>query len=274
MRLEKEFVLGRDARLQIRFTTPLGEDFISITAKGSPGAGILRDGDTIPPRHTGDAPSIEDTFSAVSTLLNGGGLSKLHIIAGELDTAFTGRTSDARDALINLHRLIVNLDEHKVDIDHALDGMARLSATLSNGTGVVRQALDLFPPTLQSLAADTHGIRDLLDRVAGLGDIVSGLLHRSQQALVTDLDNLRPTLDSLRAQQAKLLPTFRSLIALGRSVQRAAPGDYLNISATIQFLLNAPPARPRPGGYVHPGAEPGGAGPADAVAELLAGGSR
>jgi hypothetical protein len=101
-------------------------------------------------------------------------------------------------------------------------------------------------------------------------------LHRSQNALITDLDNLRPTLDSLRSQQAKLLPTFRSLIQLGKAVQRAAPGDYLNISGTIQFLLNSPPARPHPGGIIHHGAEPTAAdtAPNDAVVELLTGGGR
>jgi phospholipid/cholesterol/gamma-HCH transport system substrate-binding protein len=269
MKLEKRFRLGRDVRLQIRFTTPLGEDFISITSAGSARAGVLEDGDTIRPADTGDAPSIEDTFAAVSTLLNGGGLDKLHTIATELTTAFDGRTADARNTLINLHKLIVNLDSHKVDIDRTLDGLARLSSTLSRGTGVVQQALDLFPSALQTLADDTHGIRELLTRVSGLGDVVANLLRRSQHAFVTDLDNLRPTLDALRARQEQLLPTFRALIQLGKSVQRAAPGDYLNISATIQFLLNAKPARPHRGGTAWPGAEPHAA-----VVQLLAGGAR
>lgn len=269
MKLEKKFRLGKDTRLQIRFTTPLGEDFISITSAGSPRAGLLSEGDTIRPADTGDAPSIEDTFAAVSTLLNGGGLDKLHTIASELTTAFNGRTGDARNTLINLHKLIVNLDSHKVDIDRTLDGLARLSTALSKGTGIVQQALDLFPATLQTLADDTHGIRELLTRVAGLGGVVSDLLHRSQRAFLADLDNLRPTLDALRARQAQLLPTFRALIQLGKSVRRAAPGDYLNISATIQFLLSAPPARPPRGGTVRPGAEPH-----DAVEQLLTGGRR
>ena len=269
MKLEKKFRLGKDAQLQIRFTTPLGEDFISITSAGSRHAGRLGDGDTIRPADTGDAPSIEDTFAAVSTLLNGGGLDNLHTIAAELTTAFNGRTGDARHTLINLHKLIVNLDSHKADLDATLDGLARLSSTLSRGRGVVQQALDLLPATLQSLAQDTHGIRELLTRVSGLGDVVADLLHRSQRAFVTDLDNLRPTLDALRARQAQLLPTFRALIQLGKSVERAAPGDYLNISATIQFLLNAKPARPPRGGTVRSGAEPH-----DAVEQLLTGGGR
>jgi ABC-type transporter Mla subunit MlaD len=122
---------------------------------------------------------------------------------------------------------------------------------------------------MQTLADDTQRIRELLTRVGDLGGVVSGMLRRSQNALVTDLDNLHPTLESLRAQQSKLLPTFRSLIQLGKSVRRAAPGDYLNISATIQFLLNAPPARPQPGGFIHDGAEPNAA-----VSQLLTCGGR
>jgi hypothetical protein len=88
--------------------------------------------------------------------------------------------------------------------------------------------------------------------------------------MLADFDNLRPTLDALRARQDELLPTFRSLIAVGKAVNRAAPGDYLNISATVQFLLEAPPAHPHPGGVVHPGAE--AAGPAEAAVHQLIGG--
>lgn len=267
MHVEKKFVLGKDARFQIRFTTPLGEDFVSISSKGHPAQGRLADGDTVPAQYTSNAPGIEDTFAALSTLLNGGGLNKLQTIATELDAAFKGRTSDARDALIKLHTVIANLDEHKADIDRTLDGLAALGTSLSKGTPVIEQALQLFPSTLQTLADDTARIRALLQRVGKLGTTVNGLLQRSQSAMLADFDNLRPTLDSLRARQGDLLPTFRALISVGKAIDRAVPGDYLNVSATIQFLLEAPPARPKKGGIVHEGAEPGAA----AVHALLGG---
>jgi phospholipid/cholesterol/gamma-HCH transport system substrate-binding protein len=267
--VEKKFPLGKGVRFQIRFTTPLGEQFVSITSRGSLAQGALADGATVPVKDTSNAPGIEDTFSALSTLLNGGGLGKLQIIATELTAAFRGRSGDARDALIKLHRVITNLDAHKTDIDRTLDGLGQLATTLNRSTGVVEQALDLFPPTLQTLADDTVHIRGLLDRVGRLGTTVDGLLQRGESALLADFDNLRPTLDSLRARQDELLPTFRSLIKLGKSVRRAAPGDYLNISGTIQFLLEAPAARPQPGGVIHNGAEPADA----AVGQLLRGGA-
>ena len=263
MNIEKKFPLGTDAHFQIRFTTPLGEDFISITSKGTHGR--LTNGSKVPLADTSDAPGIEDTFAALSTLLNGGGLDKLRIIANELDLAFKGRTTSARAALINLHTVISNLDDHKVDIDRTLDGLGRLAATLNKGTPVIEQALQLFPSTLQTLADDTARIRALLQRVGALGKTVDGLLQRSQSALLTDFDNLRPTLDALRERQSQLLPTFRSLIAVGKAINRAAPGDYLNIAGTVQFLLEAPPARPTKGGVIHSGAEPADA----AVSTLL-----
>lgn len=268
MHVEKKFPLGTDAHFQIRFTTPLGEDFISITSKGT--RGRLTDGATVPLEDTSDAPGIEDTFAALSTLLNGGGLDKLRIIAGELDIAFKGRTSSARAALINLHTVIADLDQHKTDIDHTLDGLGQLARTLNKGTPVIEQALQLFPSTLQTLADDTVRIRTLLQRVGALGTTVDGLLQRSQSALLADFDNLRPTLDALRARQRELLPTFRSLIAVGQAVNRAAPGDYLNVAATVQFLLEAPPARPTKGGIIHSGAEPADA----AIRALLGAGGR
>jgi phospholipid/cholesterol/gamma-HCH transport system substrate-binding protein len=256
MDIEQKFPLGKDVRFQIRFTTPLGEDFVAITSRGSLAHGRLAPGAVVPARQTSNAPSIEDTFAAVSLLLNGGGLSKLQIIARELDAAFHGRTGNARDVLVRLQQVIGNLDAHKDDIDKVLAGMRELAGTLNRSTGLVEQALDLFPSTIETLTADTTRIRGLLDRVAALGDTVTGLLQRGQDAMLADFDNLRPTLDSLRARQRELLPTFDSLIALGNAVRRAAPGDYLNISGTIQFLLDAPPARPHPGGVVHPGSEP------------------
>jgi phospholipid/cholesterol/gamma-HCH transport system substrate-binding protein len=265
MHVEKKFPLGTDARFQIRFTTPLGEDFISITSKGTHGR--LASGATVPLANTSDAPGIEDTFAALSTLLNGGGLNKLQIIANELDTAFKGRAGSARAALINLHTVIANLDQHKVDIDRTLDGLGLLAKTLNKGTPVIEQALQLFPSTLQTLADDTTRIRSLLQRVGALGTTVNGLLRRSQSALLADFDNLRPTLDALRARQSQLLPTFRSLIAVGKAINRAAPGDYLNVGATVQFLLEAPPARPKKGGVIHSGAES-----ADAAVSTLIGG--
>ena len=58
------------------------------------------------------------------------------------------------------------------------------------------------------------------------------------------LNTVIPTLDSLKSSAGQLVPTMTSLITFGQLFDRAAPGDYLNVDATIEFLLDAPAQRP------------------------------
>jgi phospholipid/cholesterol/gamma-HCH transport system substrate-binding protein len=276
MEISKKFVLARTSTFQVRFNTPLGENFIAVTSPAVTGNDVLADGTTVPVAQTGEAPGIEDTFAAVSLLLNGGGLDKLHIIANELDAALKGRAGQVRDSLVQLHTVISNFVANNADFDKALDGLAAMSSSLARGDSLVAKALAQFPTTFATLATDTGQIRQLLDKVATLGDTVQGLLNRSESSLVADVQSLRPTLDSLTATQSNLIPSFDALIRFGQLFDRATPGDYVNINATIQFLLDSGAQRPPAGGTIHPGSEPtvtaASTSSADAVASLVGGG--
>lgn len=271
MTIEKKFPLSTSATFQVRFTTPLGEDFVSVASDLKAGAKALPDGATVYLAQTSDAPSIEDTFAALSTLLNGGGLDQIHVIASELQQALHGRTSQARDMLIQLDAIIDNLDAHKNDIDNTLVGLQKMTDQLNKGTPVIEQALVEFPQTLQLLSQDTGRVRDLLQKVATLGDSVKSLLARSQSSMLTTLDNLRPVLDSLRSSESTLVPTFNSLIRFGQLFDKAAPGDYATAAATAYILWDSDPSVPQKGGTVTNAATHSRA---DAVASLLTGGQR
>jgi phospholipid/cholesterol/gamma-HCH transport system substrate-binding protein len=268
MTVQRKFSLPTGTTFQIRFTTPLGEDYVAVAPPEHPGSGTLADGARVPVAQTGAAPSIEDTFAALSLLLNGGGLDKLQTIARELGTALRGRTGSARDTLEKLHTVVADLDAHKGAIDRALDGLAALSTQLARSDPVIEQALAQFPDTIRLLAGDIPPIRTLLGKVARLGGSVTQLLARSQDAMLADFDALRPTLDALAAARDDLIPTFDSLIRFGQLFDRATPGDYLNLGVVVQLLYNAPPQ--------HPGAAPATTTPAGsgraAITTLLSGG--
>ena len=244
MTIERRFALPQGSTFQIRFTTPLGEDYVAVAPPAHPAGAALRDGAVVPMAQTGAAPSIEDTFAALSLLLNGGGLDKLQTIARELDTALQGRSGSARDTLEKLHTVVADLDAHKGDIDRALAGLAALSSRLATGDGVIEQALAQFPGTIRLLAADIPPVRTLLGKVAQLGTSVTALLSRSEDAMLADFDALRPTLDALAASRQSLVPAFDSLIRFGTLFDRAAPGDYLNLDVVVQVLFDAPAQHP------------------------------
>lgn len=269
--VSRKFALPADSTFEIRFTTPLGEDYIAVTAPEHASGTRLGDGDTVSVQHTTEAPTIEDTFAALSLLLNGGGLDKLQVIVRELSTGLHGHVGAARDALVQLGKVVGDLDAHKGDIDHLLTGMDRLSAQLDQRSGLITTALEQFPQTIDLLAQDTGRIRTLLGKVGELGDTVKGLLARGQQALLDDLDGLRPTLDALAASRDSLIPAFNSLVKFGNLFDRATPGDYLNLFITVQVPFAMPPQHPKqpPATVASPAASP-----SDAIASLLTGGLR
>lgn len=266
MRIAKKYALPVDSAFQVRFTTPLGENYIAVHPPARPGPRMLADGALVPLARTAQAPTIEDTFAAVSLLLNGGGLDKLHTIVTELNQAMDGRTGSVRDALVQLRRLAAHLYTHTGDIDRALDGLKALATSLNRGTPVIERALTIFPDTLQALADDTAKLRLLVERVARLGDTVRDALGRGQQALLADLDALRPTLDALRSTDREIIPTIESLRRFGGLVQQAVPGDYVNLDLNVRFLFDVPPQLPSVPGTSQPSS--------DAVRTLLGGGLR
>lgn len=269
MDVAEKFPLPKGTTFQIRFATPLGEDFVAVNPPAKPGKAMLADGAHVAASHTEDAPTIEDTFAALSVLLNGGGLDKLQVIARELVAALHGRTGAAHDLITRLDTVVANLDAHRDDIDQALDALGSLATSLNRSSGVVRQALATFPATLRLVAGDTAGIADVLHRVGDLGNTVRGLLARSQDALLADLDELRPTLDALAGSRSQLVPMFGSLVRFGNLLDRATPGDYLNLAVTAQLLFDAAPQRPSTVNTATPSTDS-----ADAVRRLLSGAGR
>ena len=277
MAIEDRFKLAADSTFQIQFSTPLGEDFIAVTqppGTSSSGA-VLGNGATVKLSNTTTAPSIEDTFAAISLLLNGGGLDQIHTIATQLEVALDGHTTSVRDVLTQLDVLARNVNSHTGDIDHVLTSLNRLSAELNQQTPLITAALSAFPPAIQLVANDTAQIRTLLARVSQLGASVGNLLQQSQSNILAIFDNLRPTLDSLRATDSTLIPTFNSLINFGNEFQQAAPGDYVNSAATVDILWDAPAVLPAKGGNSSgENVFPAQAGPAGTIASVLGGGSR
>ena len=243
MRITRKVSLPRGTTAQIRFTSPLGEDYVALIAPAEPRPGAtIAAGATLPETSTSSAPTIEDTFAALSLLLNGGGLNQLGTIVREVNRALGGRAGAVRDTITRLNQVVTTLDAHKADIDTVIASLAGVSRRLSAERTTVGQALEVFPPAVQVLADQLSRLDDLVVRVGELGKRTQSVLARSQDALLADLDALRPSLDALASVRDTLPSSMQSLIRFGRLIDRATPGDYLNAVATINVLFGSQPA--------------------------------
>ena len=247
LRIRESVTLPRNAVAQVRQTSLLGEKFVELSPPADQAAfGVLADGDTISADRSARMPEVEEVFTALSALLNGGGIANLQTIAVELSAAMAGREDTVRSALRNVTRLVTAFDQRKHDIVRALDALDRLTATLARQRRTIADALDTFTPALTVLANQRAELTRLLTHVARLSRVGTRVVNESRADTVESLRLLAPILDKVVVARADLSRSLDQLALLTKLVPRAIPGDYLQLYVEI-FIddSHVPPAKPK-----------------------------
>lgn len=233
-------VISRSARLPVgtratlALTTPLGEEYVDLIPPAAVGAsGYLAAGATIAADATNRSPDVEDLLSAFSAILNGGGIGQISTIVEQLDTALKGRAQTGRSLIARLNDVLSQLDAHTAEIDHTLSAVANLSNVLAAQHTLLVRGLTELRPGIADLSADTAGFTKLVSRLSVLGRTATQVLDSVQGTLLTDLDDLAPTLDTLVSLRGRLGSTLSGLRRFALLLDRAIPGDYLNLEGNI-----------------------------------------
>ncbi|MDQ6874827.1 MAG: MCE family protein [Actinomycetota bacterium] len=241
LRLTNSVKLPANAEASIRQTSLLGEKFVSLSPPAAaPPAGRLRNGGVIPLSRTTRSTEIEEVLSALSLLLNGGGIEQLQTINQELSKALTGREPDVRDLLHQLDTFVGGLDAQKAQIIRALDGLDRLTTTLSAQRATIATALDTFGPGLKVLADERTQFTAMLTALSRLGVVGTRVIRLSREATLANLRALQPILGNLEAA-GRNLPGALELLAtypFPRNFPAAVTGDFTRLSITFDLSLN------------------------------------
>ena len=241
VRLKDSVKLPDNAEGAIRQTSLLGEKFVSLSAPpGQQSVGALGDGDVIPLSRTTRSTEVEEVLSALSLLLNGGGLQQLQTINQELSKALTGRETDIRDLLAQLNTFIGGLDEQKAEIVRALEGLDRLTATLVAQRSTITGALDTVGPGLKVLADERKQFTQMLAALAELGEVGTRVINASRQATVANLRALQPILANLAAAGNNLPGALELLFTypFPRNFPDAVAGDFTRLYVALDLSLN------------------------------------
>jgi phospholipid/cholesterol/gamma-HCH transport system substrate-binding protein len=276
MAVARSITLPQGTTAEVRVTTPLGEDYVSLKRPAAQAAGApLGDGAVIPETGTSSAPTIEDTFALLSAVLNGGGLDQLRTIIVELNTALGGHEPQARDLLAQLNTLVSALNSRSGDIDRALTALNTLSAQLNSQSGVIATGLEKIAPALQVLASEAGDLTTLLTHLGRLGVVGSRVIEQSRDAFLADLRDLGPVVDSLVGIRGSIGSFLDSLHTFEGASANAVPGDYLNLvvdaTATLGDVTPKAAAEAPPGAG---GAAPPAATGGDTASTLLGAGLR
>ncbi|WP_194817109.1 MCE family protein [Nocardia sp. XZ_19_385] len=237
--LEKDVTLPANATAKIGQTSLLGSNHVELAApKDVAAQGRLQPGGLIPLERAGAFPTTEQVLSSLSVVLNGGGISQLQNITGELNKALVGNTDAIRDLLPQLNTLIGTLDTQTKDIIAAMSGLDRFSGILARQQDQLASAIENIHPALTVLADRRETITQTLTALGGLSDVVSRIVDNGGDNLTTDLANLWPLLDEVANTGNHLSTTLGMLLTFPFSMHHmdgAVRGDYLNVKITYDL---------------------------------------
>ena len=240
LRVADSVKLPANAVAELRQTSLLGEKYVALAAPtGTAPVGRLRDGDRIPLSRSGRNPEVEEVLSALSALLNGGGVAQLKTITVELNKALDGRENRVRSLLKELNTFVGGLDKQKADIVRAIKAVDRLAGRLGKEKKTIAEAVDTMPPALKVLADQRRNLTKMLTSLSKLGKAGTKVVNASHDDTVANLKKLRPILQQLN-KSGNDLPNSLELLTtypFPRNAVDAVKGDYVNLHITADLDL-------------------------------------
>ncbi|MFF9867617.1 MCE family protein [Streptomyces sp. NPDC013953] len=240
LRIADSVKLPGNAVAELRQTSMLGEKYVALSAPVNVApAGRLADGARIPLSRSGRNPEIEEVLSALSALLNGGGVAQLRTISTELNKALEGRENRVKSLLKELDVFIGGLDSQRTEIVRALNGIDRLSKRLAAEKKTIATAVDTMPPALKVLADQRRKLTAMLTSLSALSTTGTKVINASHADVVANLRSLRPVLEQLN-KAGDDLPNALELMTtypFPRNAVDAIKGDYVNLRITADLDL-------------------------------------
>ncbi|NYI80823.1 MCE family protein [Nocardioides panzhihuensis] len=248
MLLKKNVDLPTNVRASIQQTSLLGEKFVALERPAEPEPTKLDDGSTIPLAQTGRNPEIEEVFSALSLLLNGGGVAQLKTISTELNKALAGREDAARSVLHQVEQLARELDNNKEKIVAAIEALDALAKATNAQMGSIDAALDELPSAIASIDTQRADLVKMLKALQRLGDTGVRVIRASKDNTIGIVKDLQPVLSNLADSGDDFVRSMNTILtypfvdaAVGGSPQTARnlhQGDFVNLDVTLDLNLD------------------------------------
>jgi virulence factor Mce-like protein len=239
--VEPGVVIPANAVATVGQTSLLGSMHLALNPPlGQAPSGVLQPGATLGLNRSSTYPSTEQTLSALSVVVNGGGLGQIGDIIHEFSAALNGRQDQIRDLLTRLNDFVGLLATQRDSINEAVNSLNRLAGTFAGQQQVLTDALNRIPPALDVLVKERPRITTALEKFRDFSNLATGLVNDTKTDLVRNLQNLEPTLKALADVGPKLdtaLAYFPTFPYTQQVIDRAIRGDYLNQYIIFDFTV-------------------------------------
>ncbi|WP_370629614.1 MCE family protein [Mycolicibacterium sp. BK634] len=234
-------VVSANAVATIGQTSLLGSQHLALNPPlGEAPIGRMQPGATIPLSRASTYPSTEQTLSALSAVVNTGGLGQIGDIVHNFNVMLTGNQDAIRDLLAQLDSFVGTFNDQRDNIIATIQGLNAVAATFANQRDVVSRALQKIPQALDVLIREEPRLTAALDKLRVFSHTATRLVNDTQADLVHNLQNLEPTIRAL----ADVGPDLDAAIAYlpvfpyGQNIiDRALRGDYFNLYSVFDLTV-------------------------------------
>ncbi|WP_396904590.1 MCE family protein [Mycolicibacterium phlei] len=242
LRLAGDVDLPANVTARLGQTSLLGSLHVELAEPtDEPPHGRLQQGSLIPLAAARNYPTTEQTLSAVSLLLNGGGIGNLQDITESLSTALRGREQDLRDLLNQLNTFVSELNSQTDDIIAATESLNDVAGQFAAAKPVLDRGLQTVPRALEVLKTQRHNLTELLTRLGQFSALATDAVDRSKQSLLEELRQLGPVLNELANAGPDLTRSLSSLATYpwpNETLEKWVRGDYANLTGVIDLTLS------------------------------------
>ncbi|WP_425707046.1 MCE family protein [Gordonia sp. DT30] len=265
IRLNPGVKVAKGSHVMVGMTSVLGSTHLEIVEPAPGDQGDLAPGDQIPLPHCPKAdnidqptsnpvpdinsaqqvpgcnyPSTEQVLSALSVVLNGGGLSQFGDIVHEMSQIFAGRDQQIRALIPRLTTLVGDLNRQRDNIIHATEGLDRLSLAVNQQTPTLQKALRDGPEILKLLNDQRQQFVNALDSVGRLSATTNDVLDANSQDIKTIVSNMAKAFQGLAAAGPALPGSLRLLLTfpfLEEEIPTMVKGDYINSDLVLDLTI-------------------------------------
>jgi phospholipid/cholesterol/gamma-HCH transport system substrate-binding protein len=203
--------------------------------------GTLHGGSLIPLSSAGVYPSSEQLLSAITLLLNGGGIGQVQDITAALSTALAGREQDLRSLIAQLDKFTRYVNDQSADIIATAESLNTLAGQFADQQPVVDKALKTIPDALRVISDERETLVDALDQLGKFSALVADSTNQTKDSLIEELKDLGPVLESLANAGPALtrsLGMFATYPFPADTVAVWQRGDFANLTAVIDLTLS------------------------------------
>jgi phospholipid/cholesterol/gamma-HCH transport system substrate-binding protein len=262
MRITKGTRLPLGTTAQVRFATPLGDEYVELIPPPTGGTGAMAPGTTLTLAQTSAAPTVADTLAALGAVLYGSGIGQVRDLVQEFNQILGPNHLQIQQLIDHLDTVLGSLANNDPHIDQALTAANAIVTQLNRGTPAIETALQTLPPAAAALTADNGQFKQLLAGINTLSPVAINVLQESGAQLISDMQQTVPVLQSLATVENSFGTDSALFTQVANAVKRDAPNGYVqlnvNFTATFPKAEPAPPASVLTPGCAPPNGPPSG----------------